>query len=446
MNYSSIKKQTYITIITFIFLLINVVESHAQSSAYTLDKQEQKRTIDSICTQLKANYIFPDVAKEMSQLISDNYKQKVYKSITDPNKFAARLTKDLRSVSNDLHLRVNYAPQQIAERRNATSEEERAKLEKRQIARMKRDNFGFQEVKILNGNIGYLDLRGFFPTEHGGETAVAAMNFLSNTEAIIIDLRQNGGGSPQMIQLISSYLFDAEPVHLNNFYWRPRDENTQTWTLPHVQGKRNPDADVYVLTSKRTFSAAEEFSYNLKNLERGTLVGEITGGGAHPGGTINVTDKYMVWMPQGRAISPVTKTNWEGTGVKPHIEVSAMEAKLKAQAIALEKLKTKDSTRVNFYNWCLKEVETKQNPVKLDALSLKKYVGSYGSREITIEDKQLIYQEKGQNKHKLIPMGDNWFMLEGVDYLRVEFLKSDNDFVTLKRHFQNGHSDKSSKT
>ena len=181
-------------------------------------------------------------------------------------------------------------------------------------------------------------MRGFSDVEYGGETAVAAMNFLSNADAIIIDLRNNGGGSPAMIQLISSYLFDSNPVHLNNFYWRPTDSNSQTWTLPHVSGTRSPDTPLYILTSSGTFSAAEEFSYNLKNLERATLIGETTGGGAHPGGSLIATERFMVWVPTGRAINPITNTNWEGSGVIPHIKTSAREALDKAYTIALEQL------------------------------------------------------------------------------------------------------------
>jgi len=337
-------QKTYITFYIIMFMLFVSIGVQAQSTHYKLDRKEKKRTIYSISTHLKDNYIFPKVADEMSQLILTNFKKNVYQSITNPNKFANRLTKDLRFISKDLHLRVIYAPEEIAKRNEAISKEKREALHKEQIERMKQDNFGFKEVKILNGNIGYLDLRGFLPTEYGGETAVAAMNFFSDADALIIDLRENGGGSPQMIQLITSYLFDKEPVHLNSFYNRPNDEYTETWTLPHVKGKRMPNMDVYVLTSKRTFSAAEEFAYNLKNLKRATLVGETTGGGAHPGGPMKVTNKYMVWTPQGRAINPITNTNWEGTGVRPHIEVSSEQALVTAKTKALEKLaiNTKD--------------------------------------------------------------------------------------------------------
>jgi tetratricopeptide (TPR) repeat protein len=129
---------------------------------------------------------------------------------------------------------------------------------------MKLQNNGFEEVKRLPGNIGYLRLNNFMQSYYGGGTAAAAMNFLANTDALIIDLRDNQGGSPTMIRLISSYFFDT-PVHLNSFYIRKGDITRQSWTFSHVQGQRLSRTPLYILTGKKTFSAAEEFTYNLKH-------------------------------------------------------------------------------------------------------------------------------------------------------------------------------------
>jgi C-terminal processing protease CtpA/Prc len=312
---------------------------------------------------------------------------------------------------------------------------------------MKRSNFGFREVKILEGNIGYLDLRGFSDVAYAGETAVAAMNFLSNSDALIIDLRHNGGGSPRMIQLISSYLFGSEPVHLNNFYWRPTDTHSQTWTLPHVPGTRRPDRPVYVLTSKGTFSAAEEFSYNLKNLNRATLVGETTGGGAHPGGSVAATDRFMVWVPTGRAINPITNTNWEGTGVSPHMDVPAGEALDTAYSHALESLRDEaaDEELKTFYEWPLASLKVKSNPIVLDATTLKSFVGSYGLRSITLENGSLYYQRGQGTKYELYPYGPGEFMLKGLDNFRIRFLSDNGKVTALKGLYDNGHTDQSPK-
>jgi retinol-binding protein 3 len=153
---------------------------------------------------------------------------------------------------------------------------------------------------------------------------------------LIVDLRQNTGGNPDMVQFLTSYLFGGEPVHLNSLYWRPRDSTDQFWTMPYVPGRRfGPDKKVYVLTSDRTFSAAEEFTYNLQTRQRATVVGDTTGGGAHPGGPRRVSEHFGVWVPSGRAINPVTSTNWEGTGVRPDVPVPTDQALQVAYVAAL---------------------------------------------------------------------------------------------------------------
>jgi len=164
-------------------------------------------------------------------------------------------------------------------------------------------NCGFDKVEILSGNIGYVKFNMFADPSVCGPTVVAAMNFLSHVDAIIFDLRENGGGDPKMVAFISSYLFD-KPTHLNDLYDRKKDETTQYWTLPYVPGTRLADTPAFVLTSKSTFSGAEEFTYNLKNLKRATIVGETTGGGAHPVAGHRIDDHFSIAVPFARASTP----------------------------------------------------------------------------------------------------------------------------------------------
>lgn len=420
----------------------------AQNKATDITQTQVSKVIESVSSILNSNYVFPEVADKMTSLIKNNFKKGTYKSINDPQLLASTLTNDLQSISHDKHLRVLYNPERIAaEQRVVTTEDSLAYIENR-VNQMKFQNFGFKEVKILDGNIGYLDLRAFMDTEYASETAVAAMNYLSNADVIIVDLRNNGGGSPSMIQLITSYLYRPERVHLNNFYNRPADSHRQTWTLPHVPGKRNPDAKVYVLTSSSTFSAAEEFSYNLKNLERATLIGETTGGGAHPGGTINATEGFMVWTPTGRAINPITNTNWEGTGVVPHIKVKADEALAVAEMKALEYLvgKTKNPKLKARYNWALSSKKALSNPITVKQSTLKSYVGTYDERKITMENGTLYYQRANRGKHKLVPLSDNEFMVGDISYFRVRFIKENNKVVAIQGVYDNGRTDKNRKT
>lgn len=314
----------------------------AQTDEAKLTREEMVLTIDSISIKLQRNYVFPELAVEMSKRLKENLKAGKYYSLINPTEFVRALTIDLQSISKDKHLMVVYNPQVIARELALTHKDranEEAEWAKELEKNLKRDNYGFREVKILDGNIGYMDLREFIDPKYSGEVLTAVMQFLSNTNAIIIDLRQNDGGSPWMVQLLASYFFSSEPIHLADHYNRPKNESSQSWTLPYVPGKRRPDVAVYILTSKKTFSAAEAFCYQLQQLKRATIVGEITAGGAHLTGSVIASDKFYLRIPQGRTTCPVTNANWEGTGVTPHIEVSAEQALKTAYTKALENIK-----------------------------------------------------------------------------------------------------------
>ena len=303
-----------------------------------IDATARKQVIDTILKRLNESYVFPDVAKKMEQSIHERLEKKEYDQITSAKQFATTLTTDLQAVSHDKHLRVRYSFETIPERgprREPTAEEREQR--KRDLTWL---NHGFSKVERLSGNIGYLEFLNFMDEELGADTVAAAMNFINGTDALIIDMRRNGGGNPAMVALVCSYLFGPEPVHLNDLYWREGDRTDEFWTRKELPGKRYLNKDVYVLTSKRTFSGAEEFTYNLKNLKRATIIGETTGGGAHPGDFSRISDHFGMFVPSGRAISPITKTNWEGTGVTPDVSVPADQALLVARLMALKKSST----------------------------------------------------------------------------------------------------------
>ncbi len=246
----------------------------------------------------------------------------------------AQLTDDFQAVSHDRHLHVNYAPYKLPpDREGPPSPEDQARFRKD----MERENCGFEKVEILPGNIGYVKFNFFASPDVCGDTVANAMGFVAHTDAVIFDLRDNGGGDPLMVSLIASYLFD-KPTHLNDLYDRKKNETTQYWTASYLSGERMAKQPVYVLTSKRTFSGGEEFCYDLKTQKRATLVGETTGGGAHPVSGHRIDDHFTIGVPFAHPINPITKVDWEGTGVTPDVAVSAADALDTAKKLATAKI------------------------------------------------------------------------------------------------------------
>lgn len=275
-------------------------------------------SINRINALVNDNYVFPDVARVTGEHLSKKLKEGRFDGDSTLGAFSQSLTEELQSVNHDKHMRVRAGEAGSATPRNFDNTGEG----------------GFKEVKSLEGNIGYIDMRLFFPASVASAFADAHMKALASADAIIIDLRQNGGGSPDMVQYLCSYFFDKK-IHLNSLYNRVSDNTREFWTID-VKGKKMPDIPLFILTSKRTFSGAEEFSYNMQTQKRATLIGETTGGGANPGGVFRINEQLNIFIPTGRAINPVTGINWEGVGVKPDVAIDPDKALEKAILLAAE--------------------------------------------------------------------------------------------------------------
>ena len=300
---------------------------------FRIDAAERARVIDGAIARLDENYVFPETAKRMADSVRARQKRGEYDAVTNGASFARVLTEDFQAVSHDRHLRVNFSPRAMPPQNSSGPTPD-------QVARMRRQmeqiNCGFVKVEQLEGNVGYVKFNMFADPEVCGPTASAAMNFVANSDALIIDLRDNGGGAPKMVAYLCSYLF-SQRTHLNDLWTRRTNSTEEFWTSD-VPGKKLGDkVPVYVLTSKRTFSGAEEFTNNLKSLKRATIVGETTGGGAHPVNGQRIDEHFMIGVPFARAINPITKTNWEGTGVEPDVKVPASDALSTAQKLAADK-------------------------------------------------------------------------------------------------------------
>lgn len=302
-----------------------------------IDTATRARVIDGAVANLNEYYVYPDTAKKMEEMLRARQKKGEYDAVNDADAFATLLTHQLQEVSHDKHLRMRFSPAVLPKGDLNKDSDMKARMQ----TQMMRNNCFFEKAERLPSNIGYLKFNAFPDPEVCGPTATAAMNFLANVDAIIFDLRENGGGHPAMVALISTYLFD-EPTHLNDLYNRKEDTTTQYWTLPYVPGKRFAGKPVFVLTSSRTFSGAEEFAYNLKSLKRATIIGETTGGGAHPVDGRRLDDHFMLIVPSERAVNPISKTNWEGTGVEPDVKVPADQALDVAKKMAAEQIKKEE--------------------------------------------------------------------------------------------------------
>jgi C-terminal processing protease CtpA/Prc len=271
--------------------------------------------IELICQHVTEQYVFADVAIEVTAVLRRRRDDGGYEAAAD-EEFAAAVTADLQSVNGDKHLRLQYSLEPVPEPVDGGPDDE--DLMESEVGR---NAGGIRRVERLAGNVGYLDLIAFFPAAVAGWAAAAAMNLLAGTDALIVDLRRSRGGDPGMVALLCSYLVD-EPLHLNDLYARGDGSTTQFWTLPYVPGPRfGGRKPIYVLTSADTFSAAEEFAYNMQQHGRGTIIGARTRGGAHPCDRFRITEHLAATVPVARAINPVSGTNWEGVGVAPDIEV-----------------------------------------------------------------------------------------------------------------------------
>jgi len=308
--------------------LIALMLSAAGAAAHAagpLTDEAKRAVVASAATALADGYVFPDLGKRAGDRIQQALAAGDYAAITDGPAFATRLTQDLQSVTHDRHMRV-MDPDGPPPPGAPTGPPPTSRA-------------GFIRVDRLQGNVGYIALAGFPAPGMFRDAADEAMRAVAGTDALIIDMRRNGGGSPESVSYLCSFFFDpARPTHLNDLIWRNKGTLTyrtqafSTVAVPiHYLGK-----PVILITGPHTFSGGEEFANDLKVLKRARTVGETTGGGANPGGVQPIGSGLMLFVPGGRAENPITKTSWEGTGVTPDVPTAAGAAFATAYETALD--------------------------------------------------------------------------------------------------------------
>lgn len=398
-------------------LLSCVLKSFSQKS---LDTKIKSEIVNSVSQILLNDYVYPDTAILISKHILKQLAAGNYKSVSNIVALTDALNADIKTIVNDGHFQITHNP--VMEKQLLTQ----GQLPPAPIAsgNYRNSNAGIRSIKILNGNIGLLELGNFVePTKEAKEAMRAALTFLANTNAIIFDIRNNGGGSPAMVQYICGYLFEKE-THLMDWYSRPAERTTIYYAIPDSTEKRFIHKPVYILTGKGTASAAEEFCYDLKNLKRATLIGQSTAGAAH--GTLERTAGHgvIVYVPYARSINAITNTDWEHTGVIPNINIASEKALEVAQEKIFETLLKTTTDTLNLFElkWQYDLLKATNNPVTIDIETLQKFCGVYGERTFTLENGELYYQRVGKPKFKLTAMTNN--ILKGNDFFRIEFVKS----------------------
>jgi hypothetical protein len=417
-----------VVFLVFVALCVTgLIAPRVESAERKVDELRRVAIIDTVAARLRELYLYPDIAQRMEERIRSRSGAGSYDHIESLEVFVARLTEDLLSVFPDGHLEIGVL------REDPRGEGAAEDWWEEQVESSRFNNFGLWKVERLPGNIGYLDLRKFDYPSIAGEPVTAAMKFLAHADALIIDLRRNPGGRGELSQLLLSYFFEDHRVHFLTEQDGVRKLTKQWWTVPYVPGRRKPDVPLYVLTSPSTGSAAEEFAFVLQNLGRATIVGGTTAGAAHKTHVHTYPDLCIeIHMPDGRSYDPRTRHDWEGDGVAPDVVVSPQDALEIAHADALERLLASetDPGRRFRLEWVERELNAKRNPIHLSDDEMRRYVGVYGPRRISVDAGLLYYEREQRPRHRLVPLGEDWFLLDGLDYFRIRFGRDESGSVT----------------
>ena len=309
----------------------------------TIDDAARSQAIDALVAGLNRYYVFPDKAKQIEALLRKRQKDGAY-DVGSGVKLATRLDADLASVARDLHMHVRYSierlppqatPSPITQLDARETPGEDSNVLMRWIDRIGRNRatFGVEKADRLSPDIGYLKISGFPPPYLTAEKYAAAMDKLADTDALIIDMRDNGGGSPQSVALLISYFVDRR-TRLNDIWDRASGTTAQFWTQDRLGGKRYGGRKrVLILAGPSTASAGEDFTYTMQALKRATVIGEPTWGGAHPTMSWRLGDHLYAAIPSARSISPITHANWEGAGVRPDVAAPSSQALAAAKSL-----------------------------------------------------------------------------------------------------------------
>jgi hypothetical protein len=424
----------------FTILILCAWEVRAQIISTPLTAEIKKQTIDDLSALLPERYAYKEFGQKLQQLLQQNLKAGKYDSYNSPQDFSTAVTNDLRSLNPDRHLALNYSPEVQTPNANTTAApmpptpEERAKRASDFNRQM---NFGFKAVQFLNGNVCHLKFDYFDAfLDYSSPTVDASFASLKNCDAVIIDLRENTGGSSEMFGYLAGFFFKDRTLS-GTSYNRLTDTTTDEFITPQPKEKQLADVDLYILTSSVTVSAAEALAYNLKYLKGAKIIGETSAGAANPGRVTRINNLFTAFIPNRHGMNVVTKTNWEGTGVPVDIASPAEDALRIARIEALRKLqqKTADLLQQKKFGSYITYLEKVDPEKELPEKILRQYVGEYqGGRSISLKNGKLHYARFAETGGQLHFVSNDVFMLSEGDVT-----------ITFKRNKQNRVTEMESK-
>lgn len=410
--------------------------------APTLNSTIRKQVIDSIANAVRAYYVYPDKGRQMSLQIQQRFRKGAYDLLSDPRDLSLAITNDLRALQPDNHLAVRYDPD--LERRirtfKTTLQKDKSELEAEQ-----KQNFFFRKVEILQGNIGYILFTNFSDTnEMARKTVRASMQFVAHADALILDLRNNFGGRMEMARELAAWFFE-QPTFVGRSFNRINNSWTEDWVghQPAISEGLLPSMPIYILTSNRTYSAAESFAYTLQHQKNALVIGDTTRGGAHATRSFALGNGFVGFIPFSRSENVLTKTDWEGTGIIPDVTIDEDSALLKAQMLILEQRWSAiaDEAEKRKLRWIINDLKTQMQKITLAEKVLQTYTGTFEEFEFTLENGILFCRNTHQRnkKDRLIPIDHNLFRIDNES--QVEFIKANGRVDSIRLFWNDGWVD-----
>lgn len=444
MNHRQIRQLVFASCV----FILGFTESYSQVAPNKppalVDGRTRRTVVENIIRELRDKYIAPEKNKDIEAYLRTRLKEGEYDKIDNPREFAATLTQHLRTAARDLHLFVTYDPALesalLAAPPAPSVDLPELPPTAEQIEKNRRSNYDFRKLEIMRGNVGYLSLARFVDLNQSKDTAVAAMNFLANADAIIIDLRDNPGGFINLQVFLASYFYGVDPIELLSRYHREGNVTVREWTLRVVPGKRLPYTDLYILTSQRTGSAGEGFAFILQQRKRAKIVGEKTSGAGYGNKETPIGSGFVFYVSTFRPFDPRSGRGWQEVGVSPDIVVPADRALSAAHFEAVKHLSRKpvDQNRKQELSWLAELLEFEASGAKhVNSSLLESYAGKYegGTIVVTLEQGQLFFLGVSGVKRKLLALSEDTFLIEDASVsaesqARVRFVRDANGVVT----------------